>query len=150
MAVLTSYPVCLSCPVLPCPALLTAEPSRNKEENYREVCPPLACSNTDRRKQIEREAYAFCRVLTGTSMATPHIAGIAALYLEAYPSAAAYQVKSSAISSAIPSAIPSAIYHSPPHLVSQLPFRLLQRSFALSPNHAFNHASTSRAKYVRP
>ncbi|DBB00879.1 TPA: hypothetical protein ACH3X1_000798 [Trebouxia sp. C0004] len=39
-------------------------------------------------------------VLSGTSMAAPHIAGIAALYLEAYPSAAAYQVRASILSSA--------------------------------------------------
>ncbi|KAL0022292.1 hypothetical protein WJX79_005985 [Trebouxia sp. C0005] len=39
-------------------------------------------------------------VLSGTSMSAPHIAGIAALYLEAYPSAAAYQVRASILSSA--------------------------------------------------
>jgi subtilisin family serine protease len=40
------------------------------------------------------------RVLSGTSMATPHVAGVAALYLAGHPTAAPQQVRDALVANA--------------------------------------------------
>jgi serine protease AprX len=59
----------------------------------RVLAPVSSLSLTDDANQIEPAYLPFYTLMSGTSMATPHVAGIAALMLEANPSLSPAQVK---------------------------------------------------------
>ncbi|GAA3255356.1 S8 family serine peptidase [Dactylosporangium siamense] len=57
-------------------------------------------------------------IMSGTSMASPHVAGAAALYLSAYPSATPAQVQSALLSTAVPNVVGNPGAGSPNRLLS--------------------------------
>lgn len=73
--------------------------------------PPAGCQDAD----------TYVTIVSGTSQAAPHVAGVAAIYLQAHPGASASEVATAILSSATPNVVTDAGADSPNRLLFSSP-----------------------------
>jgi subtilisin family serine protease len=95
------YPASYNAPNIISVASITSGGARSSFSNYGATTVDLGAPGSVVRSTVPTNAYAD---YSGTSMATPHVTGAAALYASANPGATAAQIKSAILNSATPTA----------------------------------------------